>query len=370
MNTQVPPGPENAVAPQEYPQFTAGYAQYPPVQHSSARQHHARRPVSAPPAAYPLEGVPAGDYPAVLYPQEGAAGYPVPVPYPQPSTYPSPSAYSTAPPWATRPADHGAAPAIGPGTLPERPGTPSERPSTTSERAGIPSDHVGAPQMQVGSAQMHGSGPQKHADAPNMHADAPNMHAGAPQEQLGTPHLHAGAPQERLSTPPEPLPQYGGLLVPFPDEMRHASRAQAPAVWPVAVFTMLFGVLGSVSAKRRADQARRTRNSTAPYWIAFLISVAAGAFCWFVFAAVVIVPMLAEIRETNSLEAVQRNVVADGRLKDARIAVTAAQCRAMTDRDGAGMRDYLCQLTLEGGRTGSLALTADESGQWHSEPTR
>jgi hypothetical protein len=188
----------------------------------------------------------------------------------------------------------------------------------------------------------------------------PQMHAGGP-----TPH-----PQEHPGTPPGPPPQYGGLLVPFPDEMRHASRAQAPAVWPVAAFTMLFGVLGAISAKRRADQARRTHNSTAPYWIAFLISVAASTFCWFVLAAVLVVPMLAEIRETNSLEAVQRNVVADGQLKDARITVTAAQCRAVTDRDAAGMRDYLCQLTLEGGRTGTLAVTADESGQWHSEPTR
>lgn len=303
MNTQVPPGPENAVAPQEYPQFTAGYAQYPPAQYPSARELQAQRPVSAPPAGYPAEGVPAGDYPAVTYPQEGAAGYPVPVPYPQPSAYP------TAPPWATRPADQGDAPAVAPGTPPERPGTPQ-------------------------------------------------MHVGGPPERLGTPQDHGG------------MPQYGGLLVPFPDEMRHASRAQAPAVWPVVAFTMLFGVLGAISAKRRAGQARRTHNSIAPYWIAFLISVAAGAFCWFVLAAMAVVPMLAELRETNSLEAVQRNVVADGQLKDARITVTAAQCRAVTDRDAAGMRDYLCQLTLEGGRTGTLALTADASGQWHAEPTR
>jgi len=328
MNTQVPPGPENAVAPQEYPQFTAGYAQYPPAQYLSARELHARQPVSAPPAGYPVEGVSAGDYPAVSYPQEGAAGYPVPVPYPQPSTHPSPSAYSTAPPWATRPTNHGGAPALGPSTPPERPGIPSERLGIPQERLGIPSERQ-----------------------------------GIPQERQGIPQERPGIPQE------EPLPQYGGLLVPFPDEMRHASRAQAPAVWPVAVFTMLFGILGVVSAKRRADHARRTHNSTAPYWIAFLISVAAGAFCWFVLAAVVMVPLLSEIRETNRLEAVQRNVVGDGQLKDARIAVTAAQCRAVTDRDAEGMRDYLCQLTLEGGRTGTLALTADESGQWQAQPT-
>jgi hypothetical protein len=160
------------------------------------------------------------------------------------------------------------------------------------------------------------------------------------------------------------------LLVPYPDEMAHASRAQAPAVWPVAVFTLLFSLLGAASAKRRADQARRTRNSSAPYWIAFLVSAVAGGFIWFVLGAVAIGPVITEVRENQRLEAVQRNVVGDGQLKNARIAVTAAQCRAVTDRDAEGMRDYLCRLTLADGKTASLTLTADEDGQWHSGPGR
>jgi hypothetical protein len=246
MTTQVPPGPENAVAPQEFPQFVSGHAQYPPPE-------------------------PQPGYPAVSYPQEGAAGYPVPVPYSQPAAYP------TAPPWAAAATS---------------PVTPAE----------------------------------------------------------------------------QPLPQYGGLLVPFPDEMQHASKAQAPAVWPVAVFTLLFSLFGLASASRRAGQARRTRNSAAPYWITFFVSAAAGAFVWFVLAAVVIGPVLTEVRENQRLEAVQRNVVGDGQLKDARIEVTSAQCRAVTERDAEGMRDYLCRLTLADGQTGSLTLTADESGQWHSGP--
>jgi hypothetical protein len=264
MTTQVPPGPENSVAPQEYPQFVTGLAQYPPPP----------QPVSAPPAGYAGDG-----YPAVSYPQQGAAGYPVPAPYPQPGANPPPAAYPTAPPWAVAPA----APVAG--TVPE-----------------------------------------------------------------------------------PPLPQYGGLLVPYPEAMQHASKAQAPAVWPVAAFTLLFGVLGAASAKRRADQARRTRNSSAPYWIAFVVSVVAGAFIWFVLTAVVIGPLLTEVRENQRLEAVQRNVLNDGQLKDARIDVSAAQCRAVTDRDAEGMRDYLCRLTLKDGHTATLALTADEGGQWHSGP--
>lgn len=266
MTTEVPPGPENAVAYQEHPQFSTGYALYPPVQ----------RPVSAPPAAVQ----PPGAYPGVAYPQEGAAGYPVPVPYPQPgAVQPPAAAYPTAPPWA-------AAPPAAPG-------------------GGVP----------VGQ-----------------------------------------------------LPQYGGLIVPFPDEMQHAARAQPPAVWPVAAFTLFFGVLGAISAGRRAAQARRGRTSTAPYWITFAGTLAAGAFLWFVVSAVVINPIVDEVREGQRLEAVQRNVVGDGQLRDARIDVTAAQCRAVTDRNALGQRDYLCRLTLADGRSASLALTADEAGQWRSRP--
>jgi len=357
MTTQVPPGPENAVAPQEYPQFTMGYAQYPPVQHEHVpyepaphipAQHHKathaaarpdlvahpapqpntlahpapqhnpaaappvqhdttrheatwqdtgeHQPISAPPAASPAPGYPTGSYPAVTYPQQGATGYPVPVPYPQPGApTPPPDAYPTAPPWATA-----------------QPTTPGPGPAP-------------------GSA----SGPAPGSSAPG------------------------GAPGR-------PVTQHGGLLVPFPDEMQHASRAQAPAVWPVALFTLLFSVLGAVSAKRRADQARRTRNSTAPYWIAFLISALAGAFCWFVVAAVLVGPVFTEVQEGRRLEAVQRNVIGDGQLREARITVTAAQCRAAADRDADGMRDYLCRLTLADGHTASLALTADESGRWQA----
>ncbi|MGW4947121.1 hypothetical protein ACWEOZ_36675 [Actinoplanes sp. NPDC004185] len=300
MTTQVPPGPENSVAPQDYPQFTTGYAQYPPQQ-------------------------PTGGYPAVSYPQEGAAGYPEPVPYPQPggpaqaAASPPPSAYPTAPPWATA----GQAPA-------------PPAPRATAEQAAAPT----APWAVAGQPA------------------APWAVAGQAPAQAGP------------SAPEQPLPQYGGLLVPFPDEIRHASRAEAPAVWPVAVFTMLFGILGAISAKRRADQARRTRNSTAPYWITFVIALVAGAFCSFVASAVLVGPLITELQENQRLEAVQRNVVGDGQLKNARINATAAQCRPVGERDVEGMRDYLCRLTLDDGHTATLTLTADEAGQWHSGPGR
>ncbi|AGZ40001.1 hypothetical protein [Actinoplanes friuliensis] len=191
------------------------------------------------------------------------------------------------------------------------------------------------------------------------------------------PSAYPTAPPWAAASPePEPAPSYpgqavtghGGLLVPFPDEMQHASRAQPPAVWPVAIFTLFFGILGAFSASRRAGAARRGRNSTAPYWITYLVTLAAAGFVWFVMSAVVILPLVDSIQESSRLSAVQDAVVNDGQLKGANIDVTSAQCRAISDRNAAGMREYLCRLTLGDGHTGSLMLTADTDGHWTSPP--
>ena len=74
-----------------------------------------------------------------------------------------------------------------------------------------------------------------------------------------------------------PYTEHGQLLVPFPEEMHNAARPRPPSWWPMVVWTFFFGILGSVSAKRRADQARRGRNSVAPYWVAWGVTVAVTA---------------------------------------------------------------------------------------------
>ena len=320
MTTQVPLGPENAVVPHGYPPLATEHSQQLPAPSAersagpgSALAAGGGGGVSAPPADHPVEHNPAQGNPAQSYPTAGnpAAGNPAA-------------------------------------------GNPTEGYPVGAYPA------VSYPQESAASYPVPVPYPQPGAHPP------PTAYPTAPPWAAAQPQPAAGAPNGPVSPSAQPLPQHGGLLVPYPDEMQHAARAHAPAVWPVAVFTLLFSILGLASAKRRADQARRTRNSPAPYWIAFLIAAAAGAFIWFVIAAVVIGPLLTDIRENGRLEAVQRNVVGDGQLEDARIDVTAARCRAVTDRNAEGMRDYLCQLTLAGGKTASLTLTADESGQWHS----
>jgi hypothetical protein len=146
--------------------------------------------------------------------------------------------------------------------------------------------------------------------------------------------------------------------------MRNASRAHPPAVWPVTVFTLFFGLPGIISAARRASDARRGRNSTAPYWITFLVALAASAFVWFVVGTVVVKPIYDDVREGQRLAAVQDAIVHDGQLQRANITATGAQCRAIAERDAAGMREYLCRLSLSDGRSATLTVTADENGTW------
>ncbi|WP_203709246.1 hypothetical protein, partial [Actinoplanes digitatis] len=168
------------------------------------------------------------------------------------------------------------------------------------------------------------------------------------------------------AAPAQPATEHGSLLVPFPDEMRNASRSHPPAVWPVTVFTLLFWVLGVISAGRRAADARRGRNSTAPYWVTFLVTLAASSFIWFVVGAVVAVPLFTDIREGQRLAAVEDAILHDGQLQKANITATKAECRAIAERRADGMREYLCRLSLNDGRTATLTLTADSDGNWVS----
>jgi hypothetical protein len=159
------------------------------------------------------------------------------------------------------------------------------------------------------------------------------------------------------------------LLVPYPEAMHNAGRARPPAVWPVAVFTLLFGVLGSISATRRAADARRGHNSTAPYWIAFGVALLAGSFLSFVAAVAVVRPAIADMQERDAVSALQTNVVKDGGLAKATgMTATAATCTAVDIRGSDGRRDYSCLLKLSDGRTGTIEVTADKAGAW--EPVK
>jgi hypothetical protein len=171
--------------------------------------------------------------------------------------------------------------------------------------------------------------------------------------------------QPAVSEMAEPHTAHGQLLVPYPEEMHNAGRPRPPAIWPVVVFTLLFGVFGAISAARRAAQARRIRNGPAPYWIAFLVTLLVGGYLSFMVATSAALPIIDTVRESAAVDAVQQNLVGDGRLrKAAGTAATSATCTAVDVRRSDGRRDYSCLLTLDDGRTGTIGVTADRAGAW------
>lgn len=199
------------------------------------------------------------------------------------------------------------------------------------------------------------------------HPYPPHQPAPAPAYPTAPP--WAAAPP--AAVPQQPVPgavtpygapygQHGGLLVPYPEEMADAARPRPPSWWPVVGWTLLLGVLGAVAASRRAARARRGRNSPAPYWVAWGVTMAAGVALAGAVAAVG-VPAYLEYREAAVTKVVQEKIRADAR---AGTAVTSVTCEPLGPRDAAGDRPYDCLLTLEDGRSGAVTVTADSDGDW------
>ncbi|MEU7908138.1 hypothetical protein [Actinoplanes sp. NPDC049118] len=318
------------------------------------------------PDAYP----PAGQTRTATYPSPSGPTRLGPFPpasgHPQPAAHPEggPVGYAPARPFppASGHPQPGANPEGGPvGYAPARPYAPAGgHPQPAAHPAGAP----------VGFAP---AGATTRTDAYPGAGAAPSGGAYPPVAAYPTAPPWAATAQTSTApapaAPAQPVTEHGTLLVPYPDEMLNASRAHPPAVWPVTVFTLLFGVLGVISAGRRAADARRGRNSTAPYWITFLVSLAAASFIWFVVGSVVVKPLYNDIREGQRLAAVQDAVIHDGQLQKANITATEAECRAIAERGPDGMREYLCRLTLSDGRNATLTLTADSDGRWESQGT-
>jgi len=168
---------------------------------------------------------------------------------------------------------------------------------------------------------------------------------------------------------PPPSPPYGEsatgmLLVPYPEEMQAAARPTPPGWLPVVLWTLLTGPLALLSVVKRADMARRGRNSVAPYWIAWALTMAVVA-ATVVSAVAVGIPAFLAVRETAITKQVQENIVSDGSLnRTARVTATTASCDPVGPREPDGLRRYACLVTLEDGRSGTLTVTADSDGTW------
>jgi hypothetical protein len=157
------------------------------------------------------------------------------------------------------------------------------------------------------------------------------------------------------------------LIVPYP-ELYGQAAAGPPAVWPIIVWTLLFGVLGAISAKGRADQARRIGQPSGRYWGAFAGGLAASLLVSLVTIGVLVAlatPVFLAERESAVAHAVESNLVHDGRLDaTSGLVATRATCDPVGVRDAAGNQEYRCLVELSGGQAASLEVLADERGNW------
>ncbi|BCJ51323.1 hypothetical protein Asp14428_27980 [Actinoplanes sp. NBRC 14428] len=350
MTTQIPYGPASA----DYPQFAAGHAQYPPAGYQVPVQP------GVPAQAGAEHHVPGhGQQDQQVYGQHHGAGHQAPAAYDHQAGYQAGPA-----------AGYQAGPAAG---------YQAEAGYHTSAQTGYQAGHQAG--YQAGQQAGHQAGQQ----APDGYGQYPGGgggygdhevvgypgHDASGQVAVSPPSAYPTAPPWVTQSPaPDPppadegpaaavapygsVPQVGGLLVPYPEEMRNAARAQAPKVWPVAVFTLFFNVLGVFSAVRRAGQARRGRNSTAPYWLTFVVSALVSSFLMMTAVVSVGIPVYVQLREGATVKALEDNVLHDGQLAKANISPTKAECRAAGEWAGE-KRDYLCELTLSGGGPGGCS---------------
>lgn len=197
----------------------------------------------------------------------------------------------------------------------------------------------------------------------HFYPDAPPW-AASPHEQPVT--EQAAQPFGGVVPPyGSPDNKHGQLLVRFPGEVLGSARPDAPSWRPVVVWTFFLSVLGVIAAMRRSGRARRYGRNRTPYWVAFGVTLVAGAAFWSVLAVDVAIPAYLSHRESVLTEAVQRDLLSDGRVEAAAGAeVSSAQCAAEDDRDSGGTRTYLCTLLLAEGGTSTVTVEADESAAW------
>ncbi|MFF0374806.1 hypothetical protein [Actinoplanes missouriensis] len=167
--------------------------------------------------------------------------------------------------------------------------------------------------------------------------------------------------------PPYGSPQnkHGQLLVRFPGEVHGSARPLAPSWRPVVFWTFFLSVLGVIAAMRRSGRARRYGRERAPYWIAFGVTVVAGAAFWSALGYSVALPAYRHVQETKVTTALEDTVLDDGRIaKLVGAPVTNPRCTPSGDRGSDGLRTYACRFTLVAGGETSVFVEADRNGHW------
>ncbi|MFG1927678.1 hypothetical protein [Cryptosporangium sp. NPDC048952] len=142
-----------------------------------------------------------------------------------------------------------------------------------------------------------------------------------------------------------------------------------PKAWPVAVFTMFFGIFGAISAARRSSDARALGLPGGRYWGVFAGTLVASFAVWTLILGIVIavtVPLYlnatSTVMTTTELEQqLTSTTSADG-------TVTGATCIEDTV-DPLGVGTYACLVRFDDGADLPYRITVSNDGSWAASAT-
>ena len=168
------------------------------------------------------------------------------------------------------------------------------------------------------------------------------------------------------TVPPYDSPdnKHGQLLVRFPGEVQAAHRPEAPSWRPVVLWTFLFSALGVLPALRRSAVARGYGRARRPYWIAFVVTLLAGAAFWSALTVTAVIPLHRYHQESGITARLQDGLAADSRIVKRFGTVSAVECTPESDRDAAGVRTYLCSFQQSDDKANGIYVEADSAGNW------
>lgn len=130
------------------------------------------------------------------------------------------------------------------------------------------------------------------------------------------------------------------------------SSVGPPRAWPVAVYTMTFGIFGAFPAERRARGAQAVGASTRRYWVAFGVTLAVHAL---VSLTVIVVAGMPAYRNHQAAQvAAETQRVESALATNERVATAAGIDQVTCTRtgpDGQGGSAYTCVARDRDGRT-------------------
>ncbi|MFI5959054.1 hypothetical protein [Cryptosporangium sp. NPDC051539] len=174
----------------------------------------------------------------------------------------------------------------------------------------------------------------------------------------------------RPSIPPGAVPTFDPPGYAFPNAPwpQVPPLFDGPKAWPVAVFTVFFGIFGAISAARRAGDARALGLPVGRYWGVFVGALVGSFAIWtLVFGLFVAIELPAYLKSVSTIMTTTQLEQELEASSAAGVAVNDAACtEESVDPDGTGF--YECQIAFDDGENLAYRITVNDDGTWSETP--